>query len=48
MSKGSKEKGLLIKRTEELIKKFNPVVYSIDTYCLEELGDFNAPVSIFP
>eukprot|EP01041_Mallomonas_annulata_P004353 gene4353-8663_t len=32
-------KGNTIKKCEQLIRDFNPVTHSIDSYCLEKLGD---------
>ena len=42
----SDDKGWMIKKCEELMRSFNPVTHSIDTHCLENLGDVKKPVRI--
>lgn len=39
---GSIGKAQVIKKCEELIRSFNPVTHSIDTHCLQHLGDTSA------
>lgn len=33
-----------INRCLDLIKEYNPKLYSIDTFCLEKLGDYSSKV----
>lgn len=35
----------MIAKCQEIIKNFNPVTHSVDTICLEHLGDVNLPTS---
>ena len=44
MSKKEKTKHVHIVATcEKIIKSFNPVTHSVDTHCLEVLGDVTKP-----
>jgi hypothetical protein len=45
--KNAENKGYIIQKSVELIKSFNPTLHSIDTHCLEHLGDTNKPVRYF-
>lgn len=36
----------MIAKCQELLKSFNPVTHSIDTHCLEALGDVHAAVNL--
>lgn len=41
--KGPDKNKFIIDKCMELIKIFNPVTHSIDTLCLEHLGDVTSP-----
>ena len=39
------DNGWMVSKCQELIRTFNPVTHSVDTHCLEALGDIKSPVS---
>ena len=39
------DNGWMVSKCQELIRTFNPVTHSVDTHCLEALGDVKSPVS---
>lgn len=43
--KMTENKIYIISKCVELIRTFNPVIYSIDTFVTEHLGDTSKPVS---
>lgn len=42
--RGSQGKNILA-ISEEIIKNYNPITHSIDTHCLEKIGDVSKPVN---
>ena len=39
------DNGWMVSKCQDLIRTFNPVTHSVDTHCLEALGDVKSPVS---
>ena len=40
------DNGWMVSKCQDLIRTFNPVTHSVDTHCLEALGDVKSLVSI--